>query len=463
MKNSATFLLYLLLTSAWSISGSAQGSQSHTQVTGLPFLEVMKKIEGHSPTLSAATASIEVSSIQLERAKRHWLPRVFVNARSFQTNDPALSFMSVLNQREIASPDFSPDSLNHPSSKFYHHISLGVDLPLYEGGSRQVKVTASEKLLESEKLSQVASSIELFAEAGQLYAALITLIHEQIELENLSSVIGTVINRYQIGSRTNPVGYSGLLGLKSLRNKIDGLIEQNRAKNQATRSSLSVLADNLPSDWVPESNLSILGFLDNYFPNLNTALNASKTDPTRIPSEGKGSAAIQSLRLKADAADAAVAGHSVRFLPRIGLFGESALTRGDRATGSSATAGLYLQWSLFDPENSSVSQEARLTANIYKRQTEAMTERENISNAIANAKGVAAEKNLALLNSSSQLLTEQTEITRGLFQNGSINALQFIEVLSRRLDLINAQSETESALIDARIQGFKDSRPVPPQ
>jgi hypothetical protein len=46
-------------------------------------------------------------------------------------------------------------------------------------------------------------------------------------------------------------------------------------------------------------------------------------------------------------------------------------------------------------------------------------------------------------------MTEQTNMMRGLFQNGSISALQFVEVLARRVDLIEARTRTESSVVDS--------------
>ncbi len=43
---------------------------------------------------------------------------------------------------------------------------------------------------------------------------------------------------------------------------------------------------------------------------------------------------------------------------------------------------------------------------------------------------------------------------RTLFLNGMINALQFVEVVSRRVDILSSKFEVESKLIETKTQKF---------
>ena len=74
----------------------------------------------------------------------------------------------------------------------------------------------------------------------------------------------------------------------------------------------------------------------------------------------------------------------------------------------------------------------------------------------------AIKANLDLMDDSSKLLEEQTETARNLFKNGSINALQLVEVLARRADLITNRAQAEMDLVQAHISlsvnsGFEES------
>jgi hypothetical protein len=57
------------------------------------------------------------------------------------------------------------------------------------------------------------------------------------------------------------------------------------------------------------------------------------------------------------------------------------------------------------------------------------------------------------LDESADLLEEQTQTARGLFRSGSINALQLVEVLNRRADLLvnRAQAELQLAQMKAAL------------
>ena len=61
---------------------------------------------------------------------------------------------------------------------------------------------------------------------------------------------------------------------------------------------------------------------------------------------------------------------------------------------------------------------------------------------------LAVEKSLKLLDESEGYLEEQTKISHNLFKNGLINALQYVEVLSRRVDLIKSKSQALNELLN---------------
>ena len=63
---------------------------------------------------------------------------------------------------------------------------------------------------------------------------------------------------------------------------------------------------------------------------------------------------------------------------------------------------------------------------------------------------------LSLVKESESYLEEQTKISHNLFKNGLINALQYVEVLSRRVDLIKQKSSAESEFVSIRSQLAKN-------
>ena len=72
----------------------------------------------------------------------------------------------------------------------------------------------------------------------------------------------------------------------------------------------------------------------------------------------------------------------------------------------------------------------------------------------------ATKNSLSLLDESEKYLEEQTKISHNLFKNGLINALQYVEVLSRRVDLIKSKRNAEYELIHIQSQLTKNSNDV---
>ena len=84
--------------------------------------------------------------------------------------------------------------------------------------------------------------------------------------------------------------------------------------------------------------------------------------------------------------------------------------------------------------------------------SEASEQQERAERAALSESIKSLRQNIDLLNDSHKLLVEQSKMTETLFKNGSINALQIVEILSRRTDLIAQQGEAELSLIKAGSQ-----------
>ncbi|NDC75965.1 hypothetical protein EBZ70_11995, partial [bacterium] len=145
------------------------------------------------------------------------------------------------------------------------------------------------------------------------------------------------------------------------------------------------------------------------------------------------------------AVDEAVAGaEKARFLPRIGAFAQGDLTRGSRDTGTSYSAGAYLQWELFNATSLGAVSQGEREARSARQRADAVAEDVAIQDRQAREMLSALDRTLVLLDESLDLSEEQIKNARSLFQNGSINALQLTEVFARRADVIQARSDAEA-------------------
>jgi outer membrane protein TolC len=408
----------------------------------LDFARVWSMVAGNDPALKASAEDREAARIGAERAARHWYPRIFASGRAFVTNDPATSFMFTLEQRQIAAADFAPGALNQPGNSFFGLGSLGVDMPLFEGGMKVAQARAAEKGAAAKEWEAKAQSSAEYARVARDYAGLLALVEERRQLQELQGSVQGILEHYSIGSKANPVGYSGLLGLKNLNNRLEGLLAQNEAADRSKRSSIEVAAArSLPEQWRPTADRAS-DFLARVFPG---------PAPASVP------APVQAARLGAESLSSAKDGERARFLPKVGVFAEGDLYDGSRAAASSYSAGAYLQWDLLSAPNLGAVGEAEHRAAAAEARADALAARMAGDHDAAVAGTAAAEKTLKLLDESAALLSEQTRTARELFRSGAINALQLVEVLNRRADLLASRRDAELMLAQAKAAVFLTS------
>ncbi|MGK5087310.1 TolC family protein [Bdellovibrionota bacterium FG-2] len=409
----------------------------------LSFSDVWSHIAGQTPSEKAVASELEASLIAAARSQRHWFPVLYLDAKGYDTNDPGAALFSKLSQRQISPSDFSPDLMNHPGAQLTEKLTLGLNLPLYEGGVRKAHAQIDQTLVQAKGLEEQATKQKMYLETARIFQSLTIEARALKNLSQLEKVLIEILARYRLGSKANPVGYSGLLGLQSLRNKIAGLMLQKQAKMATYYGALRKMSQDasnaLPEKWEPQDE-DVIEFSRNH-------LNPMAATEMKNP----GSLRLQSMETAALASDQAIAIEKAKFLPRFGLFAESSLNHGSRDTAVSHTGGAYLQWDLFSASNfGAVHQAQAASAATHSRVQEAKIQEEIQTLGSKEASG-ALEKGLKLLTDSARLLEEQTEVARKLFKGGAMNALQFSEVLNRRADLLSAIDQTETQYLNAQI------------
>jgi outer membrane protein TolC len=397
--------------------------------------EAWSQINSKSKVIQASNLQLESLKESKARAQRHWLPRVYLGAQAYQTNDPGASFFGLLSQRSLLNSDFNPDLINHPDTKTYTKGTLGIDLPIYEGGMKSSQVDLYNNLAKAQEHSTSQVQLEQFSQVALSYASIAVLNEQKNKISELSTQIEKLLKNYQLGNKSNPVGYSGLLGMKSVTNRLIGLKQQYDAQIKAYYEMFKEygLKD---ENWSPVMTSST-EFVEKYLIGKNSTESSFK---------------VQSMKSNVSASEEAALMEKARFLPRIGAFAETQAFKGDRDTADSYVAGLYLQWNLFDAASYGTLKEARLKADSNRKYSESLDQQERAEKLALTESLKAYQQNIQLLNDSYKLLIEQSKITETLFKNGSINALQFVEVLSRRADLITQQGEAEIGLVKTATQ-----------
>ncbi len=425
------------------ILGVSFSFPSHAAEIG--FGEIWSSIQSRSNSIKGARLEAGIAEKASERASLHWLPSLSLGGRYFTTNDPGVSLFSRLGQRQILSSDFGPAALNEPGFQNYGFLSLQAELPIYEGGAKESLRAAAAYWQESQERLLDAREIGLHARTASDFGRILSLHHAKKQSLALRTEIEKILGRYSLGSRSNPVGYSGMLGLKALQNRILSVLESFRSEEAGLKARISTLAG-IDAAWIPRDGL-VIGFVEENLPK----------PAARIPTREE-----EAARLAALGADEQANSEKSRYLPGVGLFGNESWNTGARGSAFTTTAGVYLRWSLFTPDSWNRQSEAELRSKRESLRAEEASEQTKISFEGLSAHAAALESNLKLVSESEELLAEQTRITLRLFRDGAIGALSLAEALNRRVDLLLDRVRLESSWIEDRsaLQNYRSKEGV---
>ena len=390
----------------------------------LTFRDTWKLALEQSSEIAALRHQATASRLSLSRAKTHWLPQLGLRAQAITTNDPGANLFGALSQRSITALDFTPSTLNRPGFNQFQTATLGLDLPLFEGGAGVETVSAQTAELESRELAVRQKARALFGEVLTLYGSLVADQASRVRLLSLREQVRKILSRYSIGVESNPVGYSGMLGLRGLENRIEAELIGMETSIRSDQITLAAKTSLSPEALSPAEK-EIKEILD--------ALPAALQKPLMQTHQSLDE---EAARKREEALLASENAEKSRFLPRIGLFGNETLVHGSRDTGFATTAGLYLSWSLFTPENKNRVAEQEALRNAAEKQREFAAVESQSGRDQLNQSESALERASAILSGSDRILDEQVRVASRLFQSGSISALQLSEVYNRRADLI---------------------------
>ncbi|XDD43494.1 TolC family protein [Leptospira sp. WS60.C2] len=434
---------------------------------GVGFDDLWKRIEENSSARKSKYLEWKAGEIAKDRSDKHWLPRVYADLRTFQTNDPTLNFMGKLSQRSATDADFSTastrvrpgnfldsnnqpyttlnsdtmnlfakDTLNYPGSNQYSRGTLGLDLPLYEGGSGKTFAAMNEKRTAGLKFEWLAIQDREFAQAGFYYRAIQSLNDYKKRLDQIKKIESRFQSSYSLGNKGNPVGYAGYLALKSIKNQISILEKQSDLQINDYKETLYVLSD------LPSTNLEIVEsdlntFLDTYFKRPIGYERSNGMNAQIKYAEGE--------KLKAEM-------EMAKFLPKIGAYSEAYGYQGSRNIANAYQAGVYLQMNLYNPKDMGAVEESKLNAEAALKKIEEKTKEEETHVKQLIQKEIALKESLELIRETVKYQEEQVQNMQRLFQSGAINAIQFAETLNKSLELSRVYMETEIAVLQVRTE-----------
>lgn len=407
-------------------------------VFSMEFEDVWIRFQAHSQELIALGHEREASETALNRAELHWLPKVSLMGQWMDTNDSGPVLFNQLGQRSMGQTDFVPSQLNHPGRQQFLTGTLGVDLPLYEGGMKMGQLSIQKALLGSRKKMIQAKQTEQFSELAAKYGSIIIYQHNLIALQNLKKELSKIIANYQVGSKANPLGHSGLLGLKGLSNRMEGLVLLYEHK----------LRDH--KEWI----LTKAGIDGNWNPS-ETSLHDYVSRHLEEISNNDFSSIVASQELMASTLDLTPKVEQARYLPKLGLFAQNQLYSGDRSTENAQSFGIYLKWELFSSDSYNRTDEARSQARAASARIKSMKQDETLLRKKLLDSQSTLSSGLGLLKTNSDLLNEQAQTSMKLFKAGLMNALQLTEVINRRVDVVEQKNEAELQYLEVRAGLYK--------
>lgn len=400
----------------------------------LSFNEIWESFFLSSEEMESVRKEKEANELAFDRARLHWLPSVSLSGQWSDTNDPGLVFFNNLGQRSVTQTDFIPSNLNRPDRQQFLNGTVNIDLPLYEGGMKKSQVSLLDKILEASKENMKAKKTEQYSELARKYGSLLVHQKTMLSLKDLKNSLDKIISSYQVGSKSNPIGYSGLLGLKGVSNRVSGLLTVLESQYESNIEWISRKAG-VEHEWGPVLKLQLSEFLDEAL----------------VEDAGRGfSSMLGSNEFKVSSMVEAIEMEKARFLPKVGAFANNTLYSGDRDTESAQSVGIYIMWQLFNSDSYNRVSEARAKALAARSKLQAAQREEAIIRSNLRVARESLEKNISLLMDSTGLLEEQAKTSMRLFKSGLLNALQLAEVINRRVDVTEQMSNAEMQYLDVR-------------
>jgi outer membrane protein TolC len=389
------------------------------------FNGVWQAAQKNSLSGKSYAAKLEAMKVAKERAAKHWFPRLYLDSSTYSTNDPAYSFMGKLNQGAIEMSDLMngmqiSNELNNPDTKQYQMHTVGMWMPLYEGGMKNAMHEGKKLEYQATKSEKAYADAQVYAEVAKLYGMYLVANRTQLELGKVAAELNNIMKRYKVGTKKNPLGRSGLLGLRTLRHRVEAENDQLNVLKDAVIKSLDELTG------LPQLSLKKMKLQD--FVNAHFV--------SQVNMDSNESHKLKSLKTMAKVAEQHKKAAKAYFLPQVGVFAQSNTYSGDRDTNNSQMVGLSVKWEFFNLSNWGAGEQAGAYARSAQAYAKAIEQQELLKNNSNVGKQQVIQSNLKRLESSLRDFEEQTKINYRLFRNGIINVLQMSEVLNRKVDLI---------------------------
>jgi hypothetical protein len=435
MKNKSLFILLFC-----SVVTNSYGAEQ------ISFPKLWEMVANHSPSAKAIILEKEASNKSTERLSKYIFPTFYANSRLMATNDPGLTFMNFLNEGQVKQEDFVPSNLNSPSNHIFNQSDVGIDYLIYDSGSRASLLSAKEHESKAIEYEQSFNLLNQYVHTFQYFSGYVLTKNYVSEIKAREINLNSIISKYQVGHKSNPVGYNGLLSLKGIQNKIDLIqLELNSNLNEI-KNSLKLITGNSEMNFEPDST-SFEDLIKLY---------------ATIPENSNGSFQVSVEKENSNSLKEQVTQQKSQYLPKIGVFGQENLAVGERGSQPSYVVGAYLKYN-FSPTDFGSGDETELLALAMQKNAENIAINDSLSLEDAKNNLEKNKQKLILLNKSDEILSEQFNVLMNLYKNGNAPISQIAEIMNRRIDILNQKylfkQEILKSTIELMAHSQKDVQP----
>jgi outer membrane protein len=376
-------------------------------------------VQAHSPDARLAQQRIMAAQAGLEQADSTFWPHLQFQSSYTRTDNPMMAFGSILNQR--AYNYNSPPNFNDIPGMDDLNVRGLVTVPLYAGG----KIVAGR---DAAKASTAAAKQTSAAVQNELGFEVVRAFQTVLKTREFIKATEAGVNSFENNLATAHKRLDGGTLLKSDVLDIEVRLAQARedlvrARNAGTLAELALR--------------NLLGIESGDFAVADAAPVAS------IPAGGDVShrPELAAARERAHAAQAEIRGAKSGYQPRVSAFGSLDHDNGwvTGGEGGSYTAGVMLQWDLWDGF-SSRAKTREASANLESAREEERKLRLAIGFEAEQARLDldAANERLSVTEKSVEQAEESAKLTRDRFEQGLAISTQLIDV--------------ETALVAARVR-----------
>lgn len=387
----------------------------------------------HSPDARLAQQRIHAAQAGLEQANSAFWPRLQFHSSYTRTDNPMRVFGSILNQRDYSS------SLNFNDVPDVDNLNLQgqVTLSLYAGGRNQAGRDAARANTDAAKQTSAAVRNALGFEVVRAF---------QTVLKTREFIRATEAAVHAFESHLD-VARKRLAGGTLLKSDVlDVEVRLSQAREDLVRArNARALAE--------RALRNLLGVEDEDFTSADNAPTVSAPDVSKVLLHPELAAAHD--REKVAQANVRVARSG--YLPSLSAFGALDRDYGwvTDGEGNSYTAGILLQWDLWDGFSTRAkSREAKANLEMAREQQRKLRLALDFETEQARLELKAANERLAVTEKSIELANESASLTRNRFEQGLALSTQLIDsetaLVAARVRRAEAESDQKIAIAALR-------------